>query len=617
MATINNAIVVEIGVDASSAQKKIKAFGGTVSKTTQKSATNVRSLTKAFGGLVIAAGGLAIFGKVASGIFNVNRETQKLFASLKTVTGSAENATKAFRGIEKFASETPFQVEQITTAFIRMKSLGLDPSEDALRSYGNTASAMGMDLMQFVEAVADATTNEFERLKEFGIKAKSEGDRVSFTFQGITTTVRKNAKEINEFLTSIGENQFAGAMEEQMKTIDGRLSNLKDNFSTFARLIGTGGVNTAMESLIDKFVNLTAEIVKNRDEVVASTQFILTSLETAFVGTAGLIDTVTKTVQSMFSALKIAAAAADIPKAIFDSEKFKENLDSAFGDFERDIGSIENIAVVLQKQFDKFFKSWENFKAPEDLVDDLKDAKEEVKKIISESKALTKEAEKTNTFWEEGADIAGTILDKVSLTHENIKRELRAQGELNSEWEKARRLTGTIETSTANTGKNLTGMEIATQSTADFFKDIAASSGKLLADLVKGRETMEQMKELSRKGLRLVFGEFPGSFLGGLFRHGGQVRQARSGLNIPSDPRGQTGVPIIAHPGETVFNRRDTEMLKPLLNILQGRPSEGIVMNNTFNTAPGATVDETALISGFRKMIIPEVAQAFRTGRLV
>ena len=47
----------------------------------------------------------------------------------------------------------------------------------------NTASAMGKIVEQFVEAVADASTGEFERLKEFGIKASSEGDRQPLRFR--------------------------------------------------------------------------------------------------------------------------------------------------------------------------------------------------------------------------------------------------------------------------------------------------------------------------------------------------------------------------------------------------------------------------------------------------
>ena len=99
--------------------------------------------------------------------------SQQLQASLKTVTGSIENASTAWDTLLGFAAETPFTLDQSVQAFIRMQSLGLNPSLEALRSYGNTASAMGKDMMQMVEAVADATTGEFERLKEFGIRAKS------------------------------------------------------------------------------------------------------------------------------------------------------------------------------------------------------------------------------------------------------------------------------------------------------------------------------------------------------------------------------------------------------------------------------------------------------------
>jgi diaminopimelate decarboxylase len=68
-------------------------------------------------------------------------------------------------------SETPFGLAQATQGFVKMKALGLDPTRAALTSFGNTASAMGKDLNQMIEAVADASTGEFERLKEFGIKA--------------------------------------------------------------------------------------------------------------------------------------------------------------------------------------------------------------------------------------------------------------------------------------------------------------------------------------------------------------------------------------------------------------------------------------------------------------
>ncbi len=168
-------------------------------------------------------------------------EFDRLNASLKTVTGSAENASSAMGMIRQFSIDTPFQVSQVTEAFIRLKSLGLDASEASLRSFGNTASAMGKPIMQFVEAVADATTGEFERLKEFGIKASDQGNQVALTFQGTTTLVGKSAREIQEYLLQIGNTTFASGMADQMDTLDGKLSNLSDAFGNFIDFLGNIG----------------------------------------------------------------------------------------------------------------------------------------------------------------------------------------------------------------------------------------------------------------------------------------------------------------------------------------------------------------------------------------
>lgn len=206
-------------------------------------------------GAAIAALGLGV---AVRDIVRTSAEFQRLQASLKTVTGSAANAARSFAIIKDFAASTPFDLQQITAAFIKLKALGLDPSREALESYGNTASAMGKSLNQFVEAVADAITGEFERLKEFGIRAASEGDKVTFTFQGVSTQIGKNASEIEAYLRKLGQVQFSGAMEEQAKTLGGALSNLGDAFSVFQNEIGEGGLSRAVSDLAREFADAAA-----------------------------------------------------------------------------------------------------------------------------------------------------------------------------------------------------------------------------------------------------------------------------------------------------------------------------------------------------------------------
>lgn len=225
---------------------------------TQKAFTEINSnltrMDKQFGklrGRLNRIGGLFAAAFAAKQITGTITSFEKLEASLRTVTGSAEKASIAFGFIQDFAATTPFQLEEVTDAFIKLKALGLTPSAEALESYGNTATAMGKSLNQMIEAVADATTGEFERLKEFGIKAKSQGDQVTFTFQGISKTIGKNAEEIEGYLRSIGDVQFAGAMEEQANTLNVSISNMQDSFSKLVKAIGDAGLTDIIQGIAD------------------------------------------------------------------------------------------------------------------------------------------------------------------------------------------------------------------------------------------------------------------------------------------------------------------------------------------------------------------------------
>ncbi len=176
-------------------------------------------------------------------------------ATLETATGSADAASDAWERVSKFATTTPFQLEEVLQAFIKLKNLGLDPSEEALTSYGNTASSMGKTLDQFIEAVADASTGEFERLKEFGIKASVNGKKVAFTFRGVRTVIKNNADDIQKYLKAIGDNNFAGAMEKKMLGLKGVWSNFQDTVSKILAEFGDDIVKTLD---VKKLINDTA-----------------------------------------------------------------------------------------------------------------------------------------------------------------------------------------------------------------------------------------------------------------------------------------------------------------------------------------------------------------------
>ena len=202
---------------------------------------------------------------------NLSDTTQKfqvLRATLETATGGVDEAGLAFDRLQVFASKTPFSVEESIQAFIKLKNLGLDPTESALNSYGNTASAMGKSLDQFIEAVADASVSEFERLKEFGIKAKNQGDTIAFTFRKMKTEVANNAEAIEQYLQNLGENEFAGAMERQAATYDGALSNMGDSWDQLLLKISDDGAGDAMENVV-RGITANLDLLGNNTQAVA------------------------------------------------------------------------------------------------------------------------------------------------------------------------------------------------------------------------------------------------------------------------------------------------------------------------------------------------------------
>lgn len=212
-----------------------------------------------------AAGGLGVLGQafgalslstVVSSAVQTIVEFQRLGAVLRTLEGSQGAANARMRDLQSIASQTPAQLQEIVQAYASLKARGLDPTRESLIAFANVASGSGRTIQQFVEAVGDAATGEFERLKDFGIQARQQGEQVAFTFQGVTTVVEKSATEIEGYLRRIGEVQFAGAAANEMQTLGGAASNLKDELSKLAVAIGEGGGLT--ESLTELVFGLSS-----------------------------------------------------------------------------------------------------------------------------------------------------------------------------------------------------------------------------------------------------------------------------------------------------------------------------------------------------------------------
>lgn len=246
--------------------------------------SNLNTVNTAFVNVAKVAAGLGV---VFAGVFirdliEVNKQFQSLKASLVTFTGSVENADGAFKILQDFAKRTPFSLQEVVGSFNLLVAQGIKPTEKQLMAFADISGGTSKSIMQFAEAVADASVGEFERLKEFGIKASKEGDKVTLKIGDMTKTVNNDSASIVAALTEISNVKFAGGAERQAQTLGGAMTNLRDTIDGFMFSVGEAGFGAALAGSIR---SLTA-FIQGNDELAKQISNRLT--DALLIFTAGL-----------------------------------------------------------------------------------------------------------------------------------------------------------------------------------------------------------------------------------------------------------------------------------------------------------------------------------------
>lgn len=269
------AALLEVGRMAGMTEKELKELSDQAKKGWRDGRKEVNDFNKSLDQLV--AGGLKKAAQAAAGffaahkllelgkqIFDVTAQYQRLSAVLTNALGSRSQAQQSLRMLEQFAAKTPFQVDKLTESYVKLVNQGFRPTQEELRKLGDLSASVGKDFDQLTEAIIDAQTGEFERLKEFGIRAQKEGDNVIFTFKGVQTQVEFTSKAIREYIVGLGDLQgVSGSMASISETIGGKLSNLRDTVSQI--LTGVGNRNSG---LIGGFLDLVSDALEPLNEAI-------------------------------------------------------------------------------------------------------------------------------------------------------------------------------------------------------------------------------------------------------------------------------------------------------------------------------------------------------------
>ena len=271
----------------------------------QKKTINAGNAMASIGALV----SLSLIANFAKEIANVRGEWQKYEAVLTNTLGSNQDAKDSLDMIAKYGAKTNFQVNELTDSFVKLASQGFKPTRDEMASLGDLAASKAKGFDQLTEAIIDAETFEFERLKEFGIRASKNGDQIQLTFKGVKTTVDASAESVRNYILSLGQlDGVKGSTDAISKTIVGLASNFEDAVNQMMNSLGKD-----KEGLIAGSIEVATELVNNYEKVIDVIKILVATYGTYKAASIALsvIETyraemmVTQTVQGMYQAVKV------------------------------------------------------------------------------------------------------------------------------------------------------------------------------------------------------------------------------------------------------------------------------------------------------------------------
>ena len=224
---------------------------GSFDKTFSSISKSVKSLTKTVAGVAatyVSAKALANVGKSAlesaSGLEGYR-------STLNVVLKDQQKAAKMMAWAVEFANKMPFETDSVVEATVRLQSYGIE-AQKVMTQIGDMAGVMNKDLMQAVEAVADAQTGELERLKEFGITKAMITAKGAELYKNQTIVNNKgqivDQQKFNDALFALMEERFKGGMEIQAKSYKGLMSTISGVWKTgLAQMAGISGTGEIIE----------------------------------------------------------------------------------------------------------------------------------------------------------------------------------------------------------------------------------------------------------------------------------------------------------------------------------------------------------------------------------
>ena len=233
--------------------------------------------------------------------------------------GSAAEGERALAWIKNFTKTTPYQLDEVSDAFVRLKAFGFDPMDGTMQAVVDQAVMLGggFDRLRGIAvglgqawAKQRLQGEEILQLVERGVPVWEMLERVTgknvLEIRKLSETGKLGRDVIRGLINEIAKGAD-GAAAKNMTLLTGYVSNLKDEWSYFLDAIGSSGAmdyaKAQMKALADRIKEINQdgslqELSKNISRsMIAAGEAIKKA-----VGDITLDDVVTKSSEA-FSAL--------------------------------------------------------------------------------------------------------------------------------------------------------------------------------------------------------------------------------------------------------------------------------------------------------------------------
>ena len=239
----------------------LSSWGNSTNKTFKNVAKGALDVTKK---IAAVGAGLATGAGVVGFSEAFNMETYR--TQLITATKDTQKATKIMKDAISLANKTPFEGGEIVAGAASLESMGMS-AEKWLPMAADMAGATGKDFQQAVEAIIDAQSGEWERMKEFGIKGVDNMDDLvnvmNTRFAGGAEALSQTTKGMWSTVTGVAKNSLAkivGIMDDGTVRQGSALDYVRQKIQTIADKLTQWQNDGTIDKISEKAVTVIEKV---------------------------------------------------------------------------------------------------------------------------------------------------------------------------------------------------------------------------------------------------------------------------------------------------------------------------------------------------------------------